>query len=88
MKTKKITLYICCAIGIFTCISLNFSMKKQNAKFSVMLNSIEAFANPEDEPGHYKGAINYNCKKPVGERGCKSDPDPNKICTYSVYCTK
>lgn len=90
MMTKKKILNGILLVGIaaFTCVGVNFAVEKQNNKFDVLLNNIDAYASGENEPGHYTGAKNVYCKEPKGKNGCADDTNPTRVCTYSIFCTK
>ena len=88
MKRKILNTILLVGIAAFACVGINFAIEKQNNKFEVLLNNVDAYASGENEPGHYTGAINVYCKRPAGERGCANDSDPTRVCTYSIFCTR
>lgn len=88
MKKKIVKIGIFVSFVALACLGIDFAKEKQDAKFNFLLKSIDAYASPENEPGHYTGAYNAYCKSPSNTRGCLNDPDPTRKCTYSVFCIK
>lgn len=77
-------------LSLFIVIAINlvYVFAKSSASKFLNIINVEALADGEDGPGNYKGARNSYCIEPQGVQGCVSDPNPGKVCSYSVYCIK
>lgn len=88
MKKKVLGFISVISVVAFSIVGTNFFVTNNVKDFKFSVQNATAIASGEDGPGNYKGAINTYCKDPKGEKGCKSDSDPKKTCSYSIYCIK